>query len=154
MARPGPTCALVVTDDLIVGVDSRGYVTCRETSFDDDLPALTGFTVAPDSIGERLTTPELALGLSIVSAFDGTPDMTGTLSEVHIEGMDNPRLILCGGVTVEIGAGHYETKIARLRQVLLQAPELGIRPTRLDMRFGPQVVVEYEKGKKQPRKEV
>jgi hypothetical protein len=152
--RPGPTCALVVSGDFIVGVDSDGYVTCRETSFNGDLAALTGFTVDPDSIGERLSMPELVLGLSIVRAFDRPADMPDILSEVHIEDLENPRVVLCGGVMVEIGAGDYRTKIARLRQVLLQAPELGIRPTGVDMRFGPQVVVEFEKAEEQPRKEV
>ena len=152
--RPGPTCALVVSEDSVVGVDSEGYVTCRETSFDGDLAALTGFTVDPDSIGERLAMPELILGLSIVRAFDRSADMPEILSEVYLENLENPRVVLCGGVTVEVGTGDYRTKIARLRQVLLQAPELGIRPIRVDMRFGPQVVVEFEKTKKQPRKEV
>jgi len=152
--RSGPTCALVVSGDFIVGVDSDGYVTCRETSFNGDLAALTGFTVDPDSIGERLAMPELILGLSIVRAFDRPADMSKILSEVYLEDLENPRVVLCGGVMVEIGAGDYRTKIARLRQVLLQAPDLGIRPTRVDMRFGPQVVVEFEKMKEQPRKEV
>ena len=152
--RPGPTYALVVSGDFIVGVDSDGYVTCRETSFDGDLAALTGFTVDPDSIGEHLAMPELILGLSIVRAFDRPVDMPEILSEVYLNDLENPRVVLCGGVMVEIGAGDYRTKIARLRQILLQAPELGIRPTRVDMRFGPQVVVEFEKAKEQPRKEV
>jgi hypothetical protein len=152
--RPGPTYALVVSKDLIVGVDRDGYVSCRETSFDGDLAALTGFAVAPDSIGEQLGIPELVLGLTIVRAFDRSEDMPDMLSEVYLGDPENPRVVLCGGVTVEIGAGDYGTKIARLRQILLQAPELGIRPTRVDMRFGPQVVVEYEQTKQQPRKEV
>ncbi len=152
--RPGPTYALIVSENLMVGVDSDGRVTCRETSFDGDLAALTGFTVATDSIGERLTMPELILGLSIVRAFDRSTDMPEILSEVYLEDLENPRVVLCGGVIVEIGTGDYGTKIARLSQVLLQAPELGIRPTRVDMRFGPQVVVEYEETKEQPRKEV
>jgi len=152
---PGSTCAVIVSGDLIVGVDRDGYVTCRETSFDRDIAALTGFQVAPDSIGERLAMPELALGLAVVEAFEGSvDDMADLLSEVYVGDLANPRVVLCGGVTVEIGAGDYGRKIARLRQVLLQAPELGIRPTRVDMRFGSQVVVEYEKRSKQPRKEV
>jgi len=76
------------------------------------------------------------------------------LSEVNVEDLENPRAVLFGGIVVELGAGDYRSKIRRLRQVLLQAPGLGIRPTRVDTRFGPQVVVEYEHVKKQARKEV
>ena len=152
--RPGETYALIVSGDLIVGVDRDGCVSCLETSFDGDLAALTGFTAVPDSIGERLGLPELELGLTIVRAFDRAADMHEMVSEVHLGDLGNPRVVLCGGVTVEIGSGGYGTKIARLRQILLQAPDLGIRPTRVDMRFGPQVVVEFEKTKQQPRKEV
>jgi hypothetical protein len=152
--RPGPTYALIVTEDMVVGVDREGYVSSCGTSSDKDLAALTGLEVAPDSVGERLGMPELALGLAIVGAFDRSEDMPELLSEVYVGDLENPRVVLCGGVTVEIGTGDYRAKIARLRQILLQAPELGIRPTRVDMRFGAQVIVEYERMKQQPRKEV
>jgi hypothetical protein len=152
--RPGPTYAVIISGDSMVGIDRDGYVTCMEASFDDDLAVLTGFTATPDSIGARLTMPEVVLGLSIIGAFDRFAGMLELISEVHIEDLENPKVIVCGGVTVEVGAGGYATKIERLRQVLLQAPELGIRPTRVDMRFGPQVVVEYENTEKQSRKEV
>ena len=51
--RPGPTYALIVSKKLVVGVDSEGYVTCRESSFSGDLPVITGFAVSCDSIGEE-----------------------------------------------------------------------------------------------------
>jgi hypothetical protein len=152
--RPGPTCALIVSDGLIVGVDRDGYVSSMSVSSREDLAALTGFTVAPDSIGEHLGLPELELGLTVVQAFDRAVDMREMLSEVYLGDLGNPRVVLSGGVTVEIGSGNYGTKIARLRQILLQAPDLGIRPTRVDMRFGPQVVVEYGQIERQSRKEV
>lgn len=152
--RPGETYVIIVSENHIVGVDRNGYVSCEETSYDGDLPALTGFTAAPDSVGESLDSPELELGLAIVRAFNRSADMFDMLSEVYVGDLGNPRVVLCGGVKVDIGWGDYITKIARLRQILLQAPDLGISPVRVDMRFGPQVVVEYERTNQQPRKEV
>jgi len=152
--RAGETYALIVSEDLIVGVDKDGYVSCTGASYDGDLVALTGFTVSPDSIGERLGMPELELGLTIIWAFSRSEDMQDVLSEVYLGDLGNPRVVLCGGTIVEIGLGDYVTKMERLRQILLQAPDLGIRPTRVDMRFGQQVVVEYERTKQQPEKEV
>jgi hypothetical protein len=152
--RPGPTCALLVSKDMIVGLDARGCTTCREPSFRGDLAAITGFAAGCDSVGQRLSSPEVILGLAVVRAFSRSADLADLLSEINVEDLGNPRLVLCGGVMVELGTGDYHRKIMRLRQVLLQAPELGIRPTRVDMRFGPQVVVEYEEMSKQARKEV
>jgi hypothetical protein len=152
--RPGPTCALLISKDLAVGIDGQGYVTFVETSFAGDLAAITGLAPVRYCVGERITAPEVLLGLAVVRAFNQWGDLSGLLSEVNVEDLENPRVILCGGVTVDMGTGDYRTKISRLRQILLQAPELGISPTRVDMRFGVQVVVQYEETKKQARKEV
>jgi hypothetical protein len=150
---PGPACAVLVAGDITVGIDCEGYAACRGTGFAGDLAAITGSAVRCDSVGQRLTDPGVELGLAVVRAFNRSDDLPDLLSEVNVADLENPKVILCGGVVVEIGTGDYATKIRRLRQVLLRAPELGIRPYRVDMRFGPQVVVEYDAIKTQARKE-
>jgi hypothetical protein len=151
---PGAACAVVVTRDVLVGIDAEGYATCRKAGLGCDFPAITGSAVRCDSAGQRMTAPEVVLGLSVVRAFSRFPDLLDMLSEVNVRDLENPRVVLTGGVTVEMGTGRYGTKIRRLRQILLRSPELGIRPTTVDMRFGRQAVVEYEKMKTQARKEV
>jgi hypothetical protein len=152
--QPGPTCALLLSDGFIVGLDREGYVTYREAGFASDLAAITGSDARCDIIGQRITDPSVSLGLSIVRAFNSSEDLPELLSEVNVADPENPKVILCGGITVEIGTGDYRTKTGRLHQILLQAPSLGVYPDRVDMRFGRQVVVEYRKTKTQARKEV
>jgi hypothetical protein len=151
---PGPACAVLLGADVVAGLDSRGYVTNRSSSSAGDFAAITGSTAGSDSVGQRLTDPGVQLGLAVVMAFERSGDLKDVVSEVNVSDLDNPRVILCGGVVVEIGSGDYSMKIRRLRQILLRAPELGIRPCRVDMRFGRQVVVEYEAIETKAHKEV
>jgi hypothetical protein len=151
---PGPTCALVVSSGAVVGVDRAGYPTCLDGPLTGEHAAITGCPVRCEAEGERLSAPGVILGLAVVEAFSHSGDLAGLLSEVNVADLENPRAVLCGGITVEMGTGAYAGKVRKLHELLLQAPEIGIRPTRVDMRFGPQVVVEYQELKAQARKEV
>jgi hypothetical protein len=151
---PGPTCAVVVSSGHVVGIDRAGYLTCLDGSLTGEHAAITGCRVRCEKEGGRVSAPGVILGLAVVEAFSRSGDLAGLLSEVNVTDLENPRAILCGGTAVEMGTGAYTGKIRRLHQILLQAPEIGIRPTRVDMRFGSQVVVEYQEMKTQARKEV
>jgi hypothetical protein len=152
--RPGATYALIVSDEGVVGIDRNGCVAGTHVSFTGHLPSLTGFAPHADSVGEILSAAEVVLGLCVIRSFEQHPDLAGMVSEVNLRHLGNPRAVLCGGLVVDIGAGAYIKKIDRLHQVLLQAEYLGIRPTRVDLRFGRQVVVEYESLASEVRKEV
>jgi len=157
--EPGPTIALVVTDGAVVGLDPDGYVTSiGETFTGGSFPAVTGISFkgpveAPPG-GRKLSRPEITVGLSVTRAFQRYQDLFMMLSEVNVSDLGQPRAILKGGTIVEVGTGDYSRKIDRLHQVLLQAPHLGMRPTRVDLRFDRQVIVEYSQVPGRARKEV
>jgi len=157
--EPGPTFALIVTDGAIVGLDPDGYVTYVGEAFvGGGFPAITGISLKgplEDSLGgRRMSKPEITVGLSVTKAFGRHEDLFMMLSEVNVSDLRQPRAILKGGTIVEVGTGDYSRKIDRLHQVLLQAPHLGMCPSRVDLRFNRQVIVEYSQVRSRARKEV
>jgi hypothetical protein len=153
--QPGSTYALVVTDGIIAGCDRDGYVTCVDKVFAGrSLPALTGFSVEGVHPGRRIGLPEVTRGLSVIMAFEPHAGLFKMLSEVNVSELQHPRVILRGGVVVELGRGDYSTKVERLRQVLVQAPHLGMYPTRVDLRFTRRAIVQYREVRHRGRKEV
>jgi hypothetical protein len=157
--EPGPTFALLVTDEAVVGLDPDGYVTYIGDSFTGGgFTAVTGISlkgpVEAHPGGRRISRPEITVGLSVTKAFQRHQDLFMMLSEVNVSDLGQPRAILKGGTIVEVGTGDYSRKIDRLHQVLLQAPHLGIRPRRVDLRFDRQAIVEYSQVPSRARKEV
>jgi len=157
--QPGPTYALIVLDGAVIGLDPDGYVTSIGESFTGGgFPALTGLSLKgslDDPLGGRkMSKPEITVGLSVAKAFERHRDLFMMLSEVNVSDLRQPRAILKGGTIVEVGTGDYRRKIDRLHQVLLQAPHLGMRPRRVDLRFNRQVIVEYSQVRTRARKEV
>jgi hypothetical protein len=157
--EPGPTFALLVTGEAVVGLDPEGYVTSVSQAFmGGSYPAITGISVESpleDGRGDRrMSRPEITLGLSVARAFERHHDLFLMLSEVNVSDLRQPRAVLKGGTIVELGTGDYSRKIGRLHQVLLQAPHLGMCPGRVDLRFNRQVIVEYSKVPSRARKEV
>jgi hypothetical protein len=157
--EPGPTLALVVTDGAVVGLDPDGYVTSVDEAFaGGSFPAMTGISLKgplEDPLGgRRMSKPEITVGLSVTKAFQRHQDLFMMLSEVNVSDVRQPRAILKGGTIVEIGTGDYSRKIDRLRQVLIQAPHLGMCPRRIDLRFSRQVIMEYSQVPSRARKEV
>jgi hypothetical protein len=157
--EPGPTFALIVTAEAVVGLDELGYVTSVGDSFTGgSYPAITGISLSGPSHepagGLRMSSPGITVGLSVARAFERHRDLLMMLSEVNVTDLNQPRAILKGGTIVELGAGDYPGKIDRLHQVLLQAPHLDMCPRRVDLRFDRQVVVEYSQVPSRARKEV
>jgi hypothetical protein len=139
----------------IIGLDRQGYVTSVDSAFaGGNLPCLTGVSARGVCRGDRISRPEVARGLSVVRAFGEHSDLLSILSEVNVSEPKNPRAILCGGVTVELGSGRYRLKTSRLHQVLLQVPDLNMRARRVDLRFSGQVIMDYHEAPRRARKEV
>jgi hypothetical protein len=146
-AAPGPTYVLVVSDGQITGVDRDGRVTDQGSTCDvAGLPVLTGLPPIPDKPGQKPSMPQLVLGLGILKAFERWPSMMESLVEINLETLEQPMVVLSDGLTADLGHGMYLRKIDRLAQVMLQAPRLGIKPTRVDLRFGRQVIVECDRN--------
>jgi hypothetical protein len=155
VTAPGPTYALVASEDLVVGLDRDGLVTLYDTVSDMyRVPALTGCSAAPAVPGKMLSTPEVVLGLSITRAFEECPFLMEMLSEVNIVTLERPRAILRDGIVAELGKGGYRVKIQRLNQVVIQALRLKMRPEYVDLRFGRQVIVKCDKAQRVLDKEV
>ncbi len=153
--EPGPTLALAVLDGFIVGLDGEAYVTLvTDAITGGDHPSLTGLAIADPEEGNRISRPEVTVGLSVVKAFGRHEDLSKMLSEVNVSDLEHPRAILKGGTIVEVGAGGYARKIDRLHQVLLQSPHLDMFPRRVDLRFDRQVILEYSQVRNRARKEV
>jgi hypothetical protein len=151
----GPTFLLVASDGDVIGLDREGIVASRDTACcRSDLPALTGFAPASVAVGERVSSAEIVVGLEVVRAFEGRPEMMKVLSEVNLEDLENPRAILSGGVTVSLGQGDYCRKIEKLNQVLLYLKRLKASPKTIDLRFSRQVVVKCSEPKPNSEKEV
>jgi hypothetical protein len=151
----GPTYVLVAWDGSVAGLDREG----RLTGFDaacgqPDLPAFTGFVPRYGSEGERLSAPEIFLGLSILGAFERTSGLIAEISEINLTHWENPRVILTGGTIVDLGQGGFLGKAERLSQVMAQAEYLNTKLRRVDLRFGNQVIVECDGDKSGSRKEV
>ena len=152
---PGTTRVLITGKGIVMGLDREGYVTwCDSTSGMGDLPALTGFFPAGCKRGTRLSTPEAVLGLTIVRAFELSPLLMGVLSEINLEDLERPRAILTGGTLAELGHGAYVAKVERLSQVLMQARQRNMCVARVDLRFGGQVIVEWNRARRGFDKEV
>jgi hypothetical protein len=152
---PGETWALITGQGMVMGLDREGYVTwCDSASGAGDLPALTGFLPAGCEPGVRLSTPEAVLGLAIVRAFELSPFLMDVLSEVNLEDLEHPRVILTGGTLAELGHGAYVAKVERLGQILMQARQQNMHVARIDLRFGRQVVVEWDRAPRGFDKEV
>jgi hypothetical protein len=152
---PGETWVLVAGAGMVMGLDREGYVTwCNTASGAGDLPVLTGFFPAESIPGTRLSAPEVVLGLTIVRAFERSPSASQMLSEVNLTDLEHPRAILSGGLTAELGHGGYAAKVERLGQILMQARELNMHVDRIDLRFGCQVVVEWDRTRRGFDKEV
>jgi hypothetical protein len=146
VATVGPTYALVSSGGLIVGVDREGRVTMYDSVCDMcGVPFLTGCTSVDVERGQLLSTPEVVLGLSIIRAFEERPHLMNMLSEVNTSNLEQPRVILSGGIVAELGQGRYRAKIRRLSQIIMQAPRLKMRPESVDLRFGRQVIVKCGK---------
>jgi cell division septal protein FtsQ len=101
-----------------------------------------------------VSTPEVVLGLTIIRAFERSPRLMDMLSEVNLENIEHPKATLSGGVLAELGHGDYVGKVARLSQILLQARQLDMRVTRIDLRFAGQVVVECDRTLRKFDKEI
>ena len=139
----GSTYVVAVTDSEIMGLDRQGRITMRDTACGcPDVPALTGLSVFPNRPGERVSSPEVVIGLSIVRAFERTEGLLALLSEVNLKDSGSPRAVLLGGLTVELGEGGFHRKLAKLAKVLIQLEDMEVEARRIDLRFGGQVVVD------------
>ena len=152
---PGPTYVLVLAGDGIAGLDGEGRVTWLE----DDatvggLPVLTGFESSFGSDCGLASSPEVVLGLGLVRALGARPLLATMLSEVDVEDIENPRVILSRGTVVEFGQGDLTGKIDRLNQVMIHAARLDMAPRRIDLRFGRQVILECDRPHRGSDKEV
>lgn len=144
----GSPSAMVVTDSILIAIDSKGRVVWKGNVSDfSRLPNLTGCQISKASIGSMLDSPEVVLGLSLLESLKSMPVASDILSEVNLEDIANPRLVLCGGGVVDVGRGDYSNKFRRLVQVWLQCLRLGIRVKRIDLRFSGQVIVEPASNK-------
>jgi hypothetical protein len=144
---PGPTYALLASEGTITGLDREGRVTGSDTVCDlSDLPVLTGLPPVTEEPGDKPSLPEIVLGLGIVRVFERVPHVMGRLSEINLENLEQPRVVLSGGIVAELGQGGYGGKVRRLSQVLLQASHLNMKLKRVDLRFGRQVIVECDKN--------
>jgi hypothetical protein len=138
----GPTSALVVWGGGILGLDREGVVASSDTACSRwDLPFLTGFVPASRAVGERLSSAEIVVGLEVLRAVEARPEMLAMLSEVNLADLKNPRLVLAGGVEVNLGRGDYRRKVDKLNKVLLHLKRLEATPLTIDLRFARQVVV-------------
>ena len=152
---PGRTWVLVAGGGQVLGLDRDGCVTrCEAACPTGGLPVLTGFFPADSELGVRLRTPEVVLGLTIVRAFDLSPTTARLLSEVNLADLERPRAVLSGGIVAELGHGAYRNKVGKLRQILLQARQLNMHINRIDLRFGCQAVVEWDRARRGFDKEV
>jgi hypothetical protein len=152
---PGRVWVLVAGGNTVVGLDRDGRVTqCDTACPTGGLPVLTGFVPVESEPGMRLRTPEVVLGLTIVRAFELSPATARVLSEVDLADFEHPRAILSGGLTAELGHGSYSAKVTKLGQVLLQARELNMHLKRIDLRFGCQVIVDWDPARRGFDKEV
>ncbi|HVP56518.1 MAG TPA: cell division protein FtsQ/DivIB, partial [bacterium] len=84
---------------------------------------------------------EVMVGMAVLSAFESKPEMLKALSEINLRDLENPRVILRGGVVVDLGSGHFRGKVDQLSQVLEELKRLGEKPKAIDLRFARQVVV-------------
>ncbi len=143
IAPAGEAWALVATGSLLVAIDSTGRIVSKDAAGGTcELPILTHCGIASPGKDETLDSPEVILGLALVSALKGMPIVFDLVSEINVGNIANPRLILCGGVVVEVGRGDYTNKFRRLAQVWLQCSRLGVEARRIDLRFSAQVIVE------------
>jgi hypothetical protein len=144
-AALGSTYVLVVSDGVTVGLDRTACVTeTGESCGLCGLPAITGLLPQPRTVGDRMWTPGVALGFSILAAFECSAGLADMVSEVDVSDLDNPRAVLCGGTSVDLGKGGYPRKARRLMQVLGQLDRIRTRAKRIDLRFAGQAVVEYD----------
>ncbi len=151
----GPTYVLIAAQGEVLGLDKDGYVaSCDTASARCDLPVLTGFLPATKALGDNISSAEVVVGLAIVRAFDEKPEMMKMLSEVNLENLNDPRVILRGGVTVDFGGGDYKRKVEKLNQVLLHLKRLNASPKTVDLRFARQVVVKCNEPHRDIEKEV
>jgi hypothetical protein len=118
------------------------------------LPALTGFAPPEKVTGEMMSMPQVVLGLSVIRAFEHLPDLMQMLSEVNLERLGSPRVILAGGTVVELGQGGYAEKVGRLGRILFHTSQLDIHASHIDLRFGRQVAVRCDKMRRGSDKEV
>lgn len=150
MPDPGRAAVIVAADTLFIGVDACGRTVWKDRACEAvDLPVVTGCQVSPSSFGDSPGSPEVTLALSIYDALRRLPLLLDLVSELNVEEIDNPRLVLCGGIVVDVGRGNYMTKFRRLAQVWLQSKKLGIKMKRIDLRFAGQVIVEPVADQKQ-----
>jgi cell division septal protein FtsQ len=151
----GPTYALVASGGEVLGLDREGVVGSSDSACARaDLPALTGFAPAARTVGERISSAEIVLGLEIIRAFDERPELMKVLSEINLGDLSNPKAVLFGGVTVNLGQGEYRNKMENLIQVLLHLKRLNASPRTIDLRFSRQVVVKCSEPKRNLEKEV
>jgi hypothetical protein len=139
---PGDTWVLIAGDGMITGLDRDGRVTWHDSSCGlSDVPALTGFSPVPASLGDVIAVPEVVLGLTIVRAFELRPALAGALSEINLGNLACPKATLFGGIVAELGHGGYVAKVEKLGQILMQARGLNMQISRIDLRFEGQVIV-------------
>jgi hypothetical protein len=153
-APPGPPYVLVASKGRTMGLDRGGRVTQQGEICDiTGIPVLTGVPPIVDGRGLRPSMPRLVLGFCILRAFERSPNMMKCLAEIDVETLEQPRVVLSDGLTAELGCGRYPEKVERLAQVRLQASQLGIRPKRVDLRFGRQVIVQCDRNRPRSDKE-
>ncbi|MFZ1947595.1 MAG: cell division protein FtsQ/DivIB [bacterium] len=151
----GPAYVLVAWGGEVLGLDREGVVASSDTACARaDLPALTGFVPAVKTVGERISSAEIVLGLEIIRAFDERPELMKVLSEINLADLTNPKAVLLGGVSVNLGQGDYRSKMENLIQVLLHLKRLNASPRTIDLRFSRQVVVKCSEPKRNLEKEV
>jgi hypothetical protein len=152
---PGPTCALLASEGVVAGLDKEGRITTRDTASEvSGLPVLTGLPALTEGPGEKASLPQVVLGLGILRVFEQAPQVMSRLSEINLEDLEQPRVVLSGGIVADLGQGGYADKVQRLHQVMVQAAQLNIKPKRIDLRFGCQVIVECDKDPRGTDKEV
>jgi hypothetical protein len=147
----GPTDALVAWDGGVLGLDRDGVIASSDTAGARwDLPVLTGFVPASRMVGEKLCSAEIVVALEVLRAVEARPEMLARLSEVNLADLENPRLVLAGGVAVNLGQGDYRCKVDRLDKVLVHLRRLRATPAVIDLRFARQVVVKCSEQKPDP----
>jgi hypothetical protein len=151
----GPVCVLVAARGSILGLDQDGCIaTSDTTSSRSDLPVLTGFLPDAKGVGEVLSLGEVVVGMAVLRAFEARPEMLKALSEINLGDLGNPKAILCGGVVVDLGSGHYKRKVQELNGVLAELKRLNEQPKAIDLRFARQAVVRCSEPDSNIEKEV
>lgn len=152
---PGPVCVLVAADGNILGLDGAALIATSDTACcRSDLPVMTGFVPTTVVVGDVLPVAEVVVGMAVLKAFESRPEMLKALSEINLGDLDNPRVILRGGIVVDLGGGHYKRKVERLSQVLGELKRLEAKPKTIDLRFARQVVVRCNEPSNSIKKEV